>query len=331
MADKGLYIQMFSVHGLVRGRNIEMGRDADTGGQVKYVIELAETLGALEGVARVDLFTRLIRDRRVSPDYAAEVEPLSDAARIVRVKCGGLRYRRKELLWPFLDEFVDGVLAFTRREGRQPDLLHGHYADGGYVARNLSRLLGIPYAFTGHSMGRVKKERLLEDGMTAEEIDRQYHIDHRIAVEEDSIRDASLIVTSTTQEIRKQYALYDAKNEAVSRVIPPGTDLEWFYPYYEDQLLPGTSRHERALQVQAEVHEELNRFFTNPEKPLILSLCRPDKRKNIQGLIEAFGKDKELQAMANLAVFAGIRKDISRQGGEREAGPHGYAPRHGSP
>ena len=44
---------------------------------------------------------------------------------------------------------------------------------------------------------------------------------------------------------------------------------------------------------------------------MILVLCRPDKRKNIAGLVRAFGKDNELQAMANLAVFAGIRKDIS--------------------
>jgi sucrose-phosphate synthase len=55
---------------------------------------------------------------------------------------------------------------------------------------------------------------------------------------------------------------------------------------------------------------ELNRFFSKPEKPLILALSRPDKRKNISGLVKAYGKDLELQAMANLAVFAGLRKDI---------------------
>ena len=36
-----MYLQLISLHGLVRGENIEMGRDADTGGQVRYVIELA--------------------------------------------------------------------------------------------------------------------------------------------------------------------------------------------------------------------------------------------------------------------------------------------------
>ena len=65
------------------------------------------------------------------------------------------------------------------------------------------------------------------------------------------------------------------------------------------------------MYARAAILEELHRFFKNPDKPLILSLCRPDKRKNIAGLIKAFGEDLELQSMANLAVFAGIRKDIS--------------------
>jgi sucrose-phosphate synthase len=49
----------------------------------------------------------------------------------------------------------------------------------------------------------------------------------------------------------------------------------------------------------------------SPEKPFILALCRPDQRKNIAGLVTAYGEDKELQAIANLAIFAGIRKDIA--------------------
>ena len=39
-----MYIQLVSVHGLIRGDRIEMGRDADTGGQVRYVVDLARNL-----------------------------------------------------------------------------------------------------------------------------------------------------------------------------------------------------------------------------------------------------------------------------------------------
>jgi sucrose-phosphate synthase len=76
-------------------------------------------------------------------------------------------------------------------------------------------------------------------------------------------------------------------------------------------MLSETAKDEIEMYAQASMLEELNRFFMHPDRPLILSLCRPDKRKNIAGLIKAYGEDLELQSMANLAVFAGIRKDIT--------------------
>ena len=39
---QGLYIVLLSIHGLIRGKNLELGRDADTGGQTLYVVELAQ-------------------------------------------------------------------------------------------------------------------------------------------------------------------------------------------------------------------------------------------------------------------------------------------------
>ena len=99
MKKSGLYIQLFSVHGLIRGNSPELGKDADTGGQVKYVLELARYLGEQPEVDQVDLVTRLIVDRSVAKDYGRQIEPLSDKARIVRIQCGGRKYVRKELLW----------------------------------------------------------------------------------------------------------------------------------------------------------------------------------------------------------------------------------------
>ncbi|HKI48299.1 MAG TPA: glycosyltransferase, partial [Desulfobacteria bacterium] len=137
-----------------------MGRNADTGGQVKYVLELAEHLSQRSEVARVDLFTRQIRDKQFSEDYSQPVEPISEKARIVRIPCGGGRYIRKELLWPHLDEFIDKTLKFIKRENLDPYLIHGHYADAGYVAMHLASLYGVPFVFTGHSLGKVKREKL---------------------------------------------------------------------------------------------------------------------------------------------------------------------------
>jgi sucrose-phosphate synthase len=306
---KKKYIQMFSIHGLVRGEGLEMGRDADTGGQIKYVIELANELSRREDVERVDLFTRLVSDPRVSEDYSVPVEEVNDRFRIIRIQCGGKKYFRKELLWNHLEEYIDKTVKFIKRQGRIPDFLHGHYADAGRVALELSRFFGVPLIFTGHSMGRNKFQRLQAEGMKEDDINRKYHIHKRIDTEEDIIKNADLVITSTNQEIEKQYGLYENHGVPDYRVIPPGLDIEKFYPYYHD-MLGEHNRNEEEIHAHASVLQELNRFFMNREKPIVLTLCRPDKRKNISGLIKAFGEDKELQSMANLAIFAGIRRDI---------------------
>ncbi len=313
-----LYIQMFSLHGLIRAENLEMGRDADTGGQVTYVLELARQLSSMEAVGRIDLFTRLIGDKSVSDDYAVPIETVNDKFRIVRIQCGGRKYLRKELLWPHLDEFVDKTVKFIKRERAIPDVVHGHYPDAGYVAMELARFFGVPFIFTGHSLGRVKKQKLLDDGIREADLNRRYKIDHRIAVEEELLNQADLIVTSTRQEIDEQYGLYRNNGRPVFAVIPPGLDVERFYPYYRDMVSQG-DKDEAAMFARASVLQELNRFFLHPDKPLILALSRPDKRKNISGLVRAYGEDLDLQAMANLAVFAGIRKNIeTMEDNERE-------------
>ncbi len=309
MSSSGLYIQLFSIHGLIRGEAPELGRDADTGGQVKYVLELAQYLAKQPNVDQVDLITRLIHDKTVSSSYSQQIEPLSDKARIVRIQCGGRKYIRKELLWPHLDEMVDKTLKFIKTSGRVPDIFHGHYADGGYVADELARIFGVPFIFTGHSMGAHKKNKLLAEGLSEEEVNRRYHIDFRIDKEEKIIKEAEQITVSTNHEIQKQYALYKNFKTGRYNVNPPGIDLETFYPYYTPQL-DVDAGDEVYKQARIVLLKEMHRFWVDPQKPFVLALCRPDQRKNIAGMITAYGEDKELQAIANLAIFAGIRKDI---------------------
>ncbi|MEX0779910.1 MAG: HAD-IIB family hydrolase [Balneolales bacterium] len=307
--QKKLYLQLFSLHGLVRSSNMELGRDADTGGQVKYVVDLAKALGEHEEVEQVDLFTRYIDDKRVSSTYKQEIELISKNTRIVRIRCGGKRYMRKELLWPSLDEFADNVIRFNKKHGINPDLFHGHYADAGYVAQRLSQTMGIPYVFTGHSLGRSKLNSLKNEGMSYEQIDKQFNISKRIKAEEDVLRTTDMVITSTHHEIKKQYFLYDNHEIPFFQVIPPGIDTDIFYPFYYDED-ENREKPEESMQARHKMHSELERFLKNSNKPLILTICRPDSKKNIQGLVKAYGTNKELQLFANLAIFAGIRKDI---------------------
>jgi sucrose-phosphate synthase len=309
MPSRRPYIQMFSIHGLLRSQNLELGWDADTGGQVKYVVELANSLSKRSDIARVDLFTRLIGDKQVSSDYSQPIETVSEKLRIIRIQCGGRQYMRKELLWPHLDEYADKTIKFIKRENAIPDIVHGHYPDAGFVAMQLASAFGLPFIYTGHSLGRAKLKKLLNEGMSQADINKRFKIESRIETEENILASADLVVTSTRHEIDEQYGLYRNKSIPQYKVIPPGIDIEKFYPYYHD-LLEDSEKTENARYAQASMLTELNRFFLHPDKPLILALSRPDKRKNISGLIRTYGEDLELQAMANLAVFAGLRKDI---------------------
>jgi sucrose-phosphate synthase len=188
--------------------------------------------------------------------------------------------------------------------------VHGHFADAGYVAANIAGFFGLPLVFTGHSLGRNKLEKLLQDGMSRAEINRKFFMHQRLEAEEDILRSSDLVITSTRQEIELQYGLYTNRDLPRYLVVPPGVDIEKFTPYSE-HLGHDHLHHPLVAHARASLHDSLNRFLTHPEKPLILAICRPEKRKNISGLIKAYGEDKTLQAIANLAIFAGIRKDIS--------------------
>ncbi len=290
------YLLLISVHGLIRGNNLELGRDADTGGQIKYVVDLARALAKRDEVDQIDLVTRRVIDPAVSEDYRAGVEKLADKVNIIRINAGPPEYLPKEQLWDHLDSFTDNLVNWLKQRPRMPDFVHSHYADAGYVGVRLSNLLGVPLIHTGHSLGRDKRKRLLARGLSRQDIEATYNIERRIDAEEEILANADLVITSTHNEIEQQYGLYNYYDPARMTVIPPGTDLLQFHPPQEDE----------SFGFRAQV----DRFLTDTRKPLVLALSRPDERKNILTLIEAFGESQALRHAANLLVVAGSRDDI---------------------
>jgi sucrose-phosphate synthase len=176
----GLYILSLSVHGLVRSADIELGRDADTGGQVLYVMDQARIFARQREIQLVEVLTRQVWDKRVDGSYSEPREETGEGVRIVRLPFGPRRYLRKESLWPYLPSMVDQIMRMVGARGRAPDLIHGHYADAGFVGAQVAKILGVPFIFTGHSLGRVKKARLLEQGQAPEALEERYHLSQRI-------------------------------------------------------------------------------------------------------------------------------------------------------
>jgi sucrose-phosphate synthase len=296
---KGLYILMLSIHGLVRGDNLELGRDADTGGQIKYVIELAKKLSRANNVERVDLMTRMVIDPKVDSIYQQPEEQIDNRTYIIRIPCGPRRYLRKEVLWPYLDSFSDQAVQYIRRVGRVPDLIHGHYADAGYVGGQIARLLGVPFIFTGHSLGRIKKARLREKGLKDAQIESRYNIRQRIDAEEFALDTAVFVVASTHQEVQEQYKLYENYDPRRMVIIPPGVDLDLFFP-------------PKRSKSWAPIYKEVTRFLRDPKLPIIFAMSRADEKKNIETLLHAFAGNSFLREHANLLLVAGNRNDICK-------------------
>lgn len=368
--EKKLYIILISLHGLVRGENMELGRDSDTGGQVKYVVELSRALAKMPGVYRVDLFTRQVLSPEVDWSYGEPTEMLTTAsedadgndvgessgAYIIRIPFGPRdKYLHKELLWPYIQEFVDGALAhilnMSKVLGEQvgggqpvwPYVIHGHYADAGDSAALLSGALNVPMVLTGHSLGRNKLEQLLKQGrQSKEDINSMYKIMRRIEAEELSLDVAELVITSTQQEIEEQWGFYDGfdvKLEKILRararrgvnchgrymprmvVIPPGMDFSSVVVQEDasevDGELPTVIGGTDGSSPKAipTIWSEVMRFLTNPHKPMILALSRPDPKKNITTLLKAFGECRPLRELANLTLIMGNRDDIDEMTG----------------
>ncbi|HEV7930093.1 MAG TPA: HAD-IIB family hydrolase, partial [Nitrosospira sp.] len=140
--------------------------------------------------------------------------------------------------------------------------------------------------------------RLLAQGRKPQALERQFNFRRRIATEEAVLQHASLLITSTPQESAEQYGLYTNYHPERAIVIAPGTDISRFAP-------PS-----RRILPEPEVAGIIDRFLTNPRRPLVLAICRPEIRKNLGALIAAFGNSPELREQANLAIIAGNRDDI---------------------
>ncbi len=296
MSLKFLHLHL---HGLIRSNSLELGRDSDTGGQTQYVMELVKSLANTAEVDQVDLVTRLINDSKIDSSYSKEQEFIEPGAQILRFQFGPNKYLRKELLWPFLDELTQNLIHHYGKHENKPSCIHSHYADAGYVGVRLSQALKVPFIFTGHSLGREKKRKLLEAGLKINQIEKLYCISKRINAEEEALKYADIVVTSTKQESVYQYSQYHTFSPEKSKVIAPGVNHTKFH-------------HIHSTTETSEIDNMMLPFLKDLRKPPILAISRAVRRKNIPSLVEAYGRSEKLKRKSNLILVLGCRDNTSK-------------------
>ncbi len=265
----------------------------DFGGQLVYVKEVALALAEL-GVD-VDIVTRRIEDPEWTGFEAAvdHYDEHPDRVRIVRLDAGGPGFLPKEQLWPHLGEMVDALIAFYGEA--LPDAVTTHYADGGWMGVLLRAATGLPFTFTGHSLGAQKLERLGATPENFDAIDARFRFTRRIAAERAAMARAGRIITSTRAERFEQYGhpLYlgsvDPEDDGAFEVVPPGINERIFH----DDPAGDDAAFVRRLE---------DRLVDDP-RPAVLSSSRLDAKKNVAGFVAAWLGDAALRKRARLALF----------------------------
>lgn len=291
-----MFVLHIALQGCLRGRDVVYGLTSDTGGHIRYLLDLVGASEQDARVARIVMATRRFQGP-LGPDYAVPEERVSDKVELVRLASASPGYRAKEEMHGEVATFAENLIAWIGRQARAPDIVHAHYADAAAVAAIVEARLGIPFVFTAHSLARVKAALL---GGGAE---NRPDLARRIATEEAALGRASLVIASSRDEAEVQYAGYVAYDPGRARVLAPGSDLARF----------------AESRPHPRVDAAIDRFLHDPGKPALLALARPVARKNLAALVQAYGENPELQARANLVIVAGTRDDIDRLDGDMAA------------
>ncbi len=218
-------ILMLSTHGYVSAEP-ELGKP-DTGGQVVYVLELANRFSRL-GV-NVDLVTRGFEDQ-------PEFDIVNENFRVWRIPFGGKNFIRKEDMHDHLEKFVTNFLTRSKNKNLTYDIVYSHYWDAGWAGQKIAEELSIPHVHTPHSLGWWKKKNMGKQ-MSESEMEKTYRFEERIKKEFFVFQMCNHVIATTDPQFDLLTAHYDVLPRRIS-VIPPGMDENRFSPVrMEDKKL----------------------------------------------------------------------------------------------
>ena len=266
------------------------GITEDIGGHITYILGAMRALAAREDVTAAEIVTRLIDDPSLGREYAAPMENVGPKLTITRTDSGNRAYLTKDALAADRPNFTSALLAHLRSRDVLPDLIHAHFADAAEVARAVREEFGIPFIYTAHSLAKDKAAACVQ-GTDA--------LGLRIALERDAMMAADCIIGSSRDECERQIQDYGP--------IGPGK---------VQRIRPGIDQAPASSADIAKARALIAPFLRQPEKPVILAIARPVRKKNLAALVNAYAQNPVLSAKANLVILPGLRQSI--EAGEAE-------------
>ncbi|KAL6591569.1 hypothetical protein ACP70R_050072 [Stipagrostis hirtigluma subsp. patula] len=333
-------IVIFSIHGYF-GQEKVLGMP-DTGGQVVYILDQVRALEeemlqrirqqGLNVTPKILVLTRLIPEAK-GTKCNVELEPIEDTkhSSILRVPFktedgNDLHHWVSRFdIYPYLERYAEDSSAkiLDILQGK-PDLVIGNYTDGNLVASLVSTKLGVTQGTIAHALEKTKYE---DSDVKWREMDQKYHFSCQFTADMIAMNTSDFIIASTYQEIagskekpgqyESHYAftmpglcrfaiginVFDPK----FNIAAPGADQSVYFPFTQKQKrLTDLHPQIEELVYSKEENDEHIGYLEDRGKPIIFSMARLDKVKNITGLVEWYGQNKRLRDLVNLVVVGGL-------------------------
>jgi len=313
----------------------------DTGGQIVYILDQVRALEqemrkrldeqGLDIEPKILVVTRLIPETPHGTTCNQRLEDIAGTrnAAILRVPFRGTndevipQWISRFEIWPYLERFsIEAEKEVLAELGVRPDLIVGNYSDGNLVATLLSQRLHVTQCNIAHAL---EKTKYLMSDLYWRDNEPQYHFSCQFTADLIAMNAADFIVTSTYQEIAGredsvgQYESYSAFTmpglyrvvqgmdpfDPKFNIVSPGADAQVYFPYSESsQRLTKLVAEIEAMIYQEDFSGARGRLADH-NKPLLFTMARLDRIKNITGLVEWYGQSQELREQVNLVVVAG--------------------------
>ncbi|KMZ63947.1 Sucrose synthase [Zostera marina] len=332
-------VVILSPHGYFAQANV-LGYP-DTGGQVVYILDQVRALEkemllrikeqGLDIVPKILIATRMLPDA-VGTTCGERLEPVegTEHTNIIRIP-----FRTKEGVvlrkwisrfdvWPYLETYAeDCIKEVTEELGAKPDLIIGNYSDGNLVASIMAHKMDVTQCTIAHALEKTKYPN---SDLYWKEKDDHYHFSCQFTADVYAMNKTDFIITSTFQEIAGSkdsvgqyethigftmpglYRVVQGINvfDPKFNIVSPGADMDIYFP--------PTEKSRRLTDLHPEIEELLYSKVDNTEhkfvltdktKPIIFSMARLDRVKNLTGLVELYGKNPKLRELANLVIVCG--------------------------
>ncbi|KAF3436478.1 hypothetical protein FNV43_RR23570 [Rhamnella rubrinervis] len=323
----------------------------DTGGQIVYILDQVRALEnemllrikkqGLDVTPRILIVTRLIPDAKgTTCNQRLERVSGTEYTHILRVpfrsEKGILRkWISRFDVWPYLETFAEDAASEMAAELQgYPDFIIGNYSDGNLVASLLAYKMGVTQCTIAHALEKTKYP---DSDIYWKKFEDKYHFSCQFTADLIAMNNADFIITSTYQEIagtKNTVGQYESHSsftlpslyrvvhgidvfDPKFNIVSPGADMCIYFPYSEKQKrLTALHGSIEKLLYDPEQNDEHIGLLSDRSKPIIFSMARLDRVKNISGLVEFYAKNARLRELANLLVVAGyidVKKSKDRE------------------